>query len=468
MNTNATAAMDARFRSATFYYHARAHLVSSTLQRNRTLQCSKCTKVTSGVYDDSLFFSTAKSASTSTSGHSNDENKRRQRLSSCFRVQVSSARHGEESEQRRRERESLYASRATEIYNAGGVLEIPIGYAIRDAHLGLRPEKMIFLWMPGAVVRYLYPTHLLPRHTSFIMTVIIDYAPTSASSSFFSSSPHPTSPHLLVPHLQPFSCPLSPSASQFPVPTLPAFHCNVVALRFFVSFSFSSRVFFCVLGNRERSRPYRTELENAGGLWFRGFKGIQAGKAEVIGGCGVVWFSSKIGVNEIGELPWLDLANKNHKVETSVYQANHRICRIQADGSNINQPDSMIAQGLTNQGSSDGGLDLTSDTPYSYTRRGNVDLEPRGGLVALEPQDFIFNQPNSRPRVPRIARLVHRSVGLSTSLDTGAGFPISIRRTSEVVRSSVAGFTSVKPARARLAERGLDVQDRRPYQRHMA
>lgn len=39
---------------------------------------------------------------------------------------------------------------------------------------------MIFLWTPGAVVRYLHPTHLLPRHTSFIMTVIIDYAPTSA------------------------------------------------------------------------------------------------------------------------------------------------------------------------------------------------------------------------------------------------------------------------------------------------
>lgn len=63
------------------------------------------------------------------------------------------------------------------------MLEIPIGYAIRDAHLGLRPEKMIFLWTPGAVVRYLHPTHLLPRHTSFIMTVIIDYAPTSAPLS---------------------------------------------------------------------------------------------------------------------------------------------------------------------------------------------------------------------------------------------------------------------------------------------
>lgn len=42
---------------------------------------------------------------------------------------------------------------------------------------------MIFLWTPGAVVRYLHPTHLLPRHTSFIMTVIIDYAPTSAPLS---------------------------------------------------------------------------------------------------------------------------------------------------------------------------------------------------------------------------------------------------------------------------------------------
>ncbi|KAK1135830.1 hypothetical protein K0M31_000402 [Melipona bicolor] len=82
-----------------------------------------------------------------------------------------------------------------------------------------------------------------------------------------------------------------------------------------------------------------------------------------------------------------------------------------ADGSNINQPDSMIAQGLTNQASSsDGGLDLTSDTPYSYTRRGNVDLEPRGGLVALEPEDFIFKQPNSHAA----GRECHESRGLST------------------------------------------------------
>lgn len=50
-------------------------------------------------------------------------------------------------------------------------------YATHTSDYG--PRKMIFLRMPGAVVRYLHPTHLLPRHTSFIMTVIIDYAPTS-------------------------------------------------------------------------------------------------------------------------------------------------------------------------------------------------------------------------------------------------------------------------------------------------
>ena len=88
--------------------------------------------------------------------------------------------------------------------------------------------------------------------------------------------------------------------------------------------------------------------------------------------------------------------------------------------------------------------------------------------MAFQPKDFIFKQPNShatgtnREACPPIGQPV------DVVVDTGAGFPISIRRTSEVVRSSVAGFTSVKPARARLAERGLDVQDRRPYQRHMA
>jgi len=50
-------------------------------------------------------------------------------------------------------------------------------YATHTSDYG--PGKMIFLRTPGAVVRYLHPTHLLPRHTSFIMTVIIDYAPTS-------------------------------------------------------------------------------------------------------------------------------------------------------------------------------------------------------------------------------------------------------------------------------------------------
>jgi len=39
---------------------------------------------------------------------------------------------------------------------------------------------MIFLPVrPGPSSGTLHPTHLLPRHTSFIMTVIIDYAPTS-------------------------------------------------------------------------------------------------------------------------------------------------------------------------------------------------------------------------------------------------------------------------------------------------
>lgn len=54
-----------------------------------------------------------------------------------------------------------------------------MGYAIRDAHLGLQLR-----WSSCGCPRPssgTYPTHLLPRHTSFIMTVIIDYAPTSFS-----------------------------------------------------------------------------------------------------------------------------------------------------------------------------------------------------------------------------------------------------------------------------------------------
>lgn len=56
-------------------------------------------------------------------------------------------------------------------------------YATHTSDYG--PEKMIFpVDARGRrQVPPLHPTHLLPRHTSFIMTVIIDYAPTSAPSS---------------------------------------------------------------------------------------------------------------------------------------------------------------------------------------------------------------------------------------------------------------------------------------------
>lgn len=55
-------------------------------------------------------------------------------------------------------------------------------YATHTSDYG--PEKMIFpVDARGRrQVPPLHPTHLLPRHTSFIMTVIIDYAPTSAPS----------------------------------------------------------------------------------------------------------------------------------------------------------------------------------------------------------------------------------------------------------------------------------------------
>lgn len=53
---------------------------------------------------------------------------------------------------------------------------------IRDTstHLGLRP-RMILPIRPRPSSGTTTYTHLLPRHTSFIMTVIIDYAPTSFS-----------------------------------------------------------------------------------------------------------------------------------------------------------------------------------------------------------------------------------------------------------------------------------------------
>lgn len=56
-------------------------------------------------------------------------------------------------------------------------------YATHTSDYG--PEKMIFpVDARGRrQVPLLHPTHLLPRHTSFIMTVIIDYAPTSAPPS---------------------------------------------------------------------------------------------------------------------------------------------------------------------------------------------------------------------------------------------------------------------------------------------